>query len=346
MWRLRWGIVVIASITASCGLYFLIQGITPMVRERLVLRGSDRLFECLAFSPDSKLVAAGQQDGTIKVWETSTGAEWFTLPGQSVPVYKFGPSIFSIAFSPDGKLLAWGSGDRALSILDLGSKQVTKTPAEHESRIVGLGFISNSKALVTGTEQGVVRIWDLAAKKSRVIFEASSPPGARGPRVLSLAIDASGTHLATGIFQKFLLLETKGGTPRELAKEYPVNVKPLAFHPDGKRIVGTAGKVTVWGIDGEELSTLPFQSPGAVFTMGFSPDGKLLAIGFQGAVHFTSYVHIWDFEKQQELFRFPCHEEPLSQVAWSPDGKTLGTCSYDKTVKLWDIAAMLNKMSK
>jgi WD40 repeat protein len=58
----------------------------------------------VAFSPDGKLIAAGQLDGSIRLWSLATGTVLRDVPGHDLPVS-------GLAFSPDGKLLASASAD-------------------------------------------------------------------------------------------------------------------------------------------------------------------------------------------------------------------------------------------
>ena len=75
----------------------------------------------IAFSPDGKWIATSGNDATIKVWDSETGAEIFTLVGHTGPT-------FGVAFSPDGQYLASSSVDRTVKIWKLPKvgEQVTE----------------------------------------------------------------------------------------------------------------------------------------------------------------------------------------------------------------------------
>jgi WD40 repeat protein len=67
----------------------------------------------VAFSPNGKLLATGEGDGTVRAWNPAThrpiGAPIQTGSG---PL----GAVFVVAFSPDGKLLASGGNDGAVRL--------------------------------------------------------------------------------------------------------------------------------------------------------------------------------------------------------------------------------------
>src|SRR5262249_32640745 len=69
-------------------------------REVRTVRGQSQ-WACLAFTPDSKGLAAGSdaKDGTVVLWDLATGKEVRRFAGNPHLVY-------ALAFSPDGRLLA------------------------------------------------------------------------------------------------------------------------------------------------------------------------------------------------------------------------------------------------
>src|SRR5262249_47610279 len=53
-------------------------------------------------------------------------------------------------------------------------------------------------------------------------------------------------------------------------------------------------------------------------------------------------LKLWDLTAGKDLVTVPAHENPIQQLALSVDGSHLATASLDKTVKLWEVSAILS----
>lgn len=80
------------------------------------LKGYSVYIRCLSFSEDSRILASGGNDQTIKLWDVETGKELATLKGHS-------SRVGALAFSRDGRTLASGSGDGVIKMWDLSASR-------------------------------------------------------------------------------------------------------------------------------------------------------------------------------------------------------------------------------
>jgi WD40 repeat protein len=153
--------------------------------------------------------------------------------------------------------------------------------------------------------------------------------------VTAVAFSRDGKTLATSSFDHSVRLWEVGSQRHSKLvgfKEYSA----VAITPDGKLLAFVeqwSSTVRLWDVASRcERATLT--QPVHVWSVAFSPDGKLLAVGCSDGI-----VRLWDIDAGREVDRFVGHEEPVPSVVFSPDGRTLASGGIDMTVRLWDVAA-------
>ena len=128
------------------------------VGERLQVPGQGAA--AIQFNVDGAILAVGQSDGVIDLWNFRTGAQTL-LTGHS-------QGISSLAFDSDGSTLASGSSDGTIILWEMAGRRMIGHPlAAHKGGVTDLAFGGASEMLASGGVDGKVLLWDLSEETWR-----------------------------------------------------------------------------------------------------------------------------------------------------------------------------------
>src|ERR1051326_6963882 len=283
----------------------------------------------LAFSPDSKTLAAGDQK-VIHFWDVAGGQETRKLEASL--------STVTIAFSSDGKMLASGGIDgndkHSLRIWDLTKNpKELKDPKDAELRRFELpkdeppihcAFSPKGDQLAAVVEEDDTHIFDVATGKhvhrlkhywaSRVAFapDGQTLVSVRGP-ALRFWDPANGKEK----FREF--------------EGHAAGVSTVALSPDGKTVASPGEQIRLW----DAATSKPIRDiavKGQVTALAFSPDGKRLASAGHDRI-----VHLWDLQTGKEDAKFEGLKHMLCAVAFSSDGDKIAAGDAQSTIRIWDV---------
>jgi WD40 repeat protein len=200
------------------------------------------------------------------------------------------------------------------------------------SRVVAVGFVPGGNRLVSASEGGTIKVWDICT--GRILSQKELPS-----RIDTARFSADCRLLASVGNKKLTLWDVLSGQE--------IHVLPVAgrgrtphcpvFSPDGKRLAWHTGDGLHWHIsdrlilcDSEKGSCLKEYDVAFISYAVFSPDGRQLAFVV------NSRVLVWDTtseKKPKKLgklpFSFPLYSETVRSfvtAAYFPDGKQLIAC--------------------
>ncbi len=262
--------------------------------------GDDEGRGALAFSKDGAILAIGESQGRIQLWEWATGRQRW------IPEPLVGNAVTALAFSPDGKLLVAGYGyaDATVRLWDVDTLKNAGELAGHKAWVSALAFSPKGEILASASGDQTIRLWDLPQRRPLKTLKGHTH------EVWSVAFAPDGTHLLSGGKDGSVRAWDPAVEPSSASWiTLPETVWRLgmAFAPDSKTLYGvtdSAGMrsfpIKAWDpLTGQEKWPCPALGTNNS-CLAVSPDGQLLAVGdMEGS------LKVWDLLKDRAVTNIP-----------------------------------------
>ena len=272
----------------------------------------------VAFSPDGRYIAAGDDEGYVALWEVSSGTNLWRK--------SLGGEVASVAFSPDGRYLAAdGSDSNGPYVVLLGASsgtEIQRTGVDATSsdadRVNSVAFSPDGNYVAIGVDLRWASLWELSSSRR------SGWGYTEASEVYAVAFSPDGRYLATGDDNGYAVLwEVSTWWTDDVNAQYMEpggNVQAVAFSPDGRYLAtdgydGSNTDITIWEVSsGTRVRQINADN---VFAIAFRPDGRYLAAGDEDGIITFWRTDGWIREKQIET------SVTVTDLAWSPGGNLI-----------------------
>jgi DNA-binding SARP family transcriptional activator len=317
------------------------------------------------FTPDGDAVAIVGGDGSVGVWDLTTGARRLVLPspgpscntsygGSLVGGGVFGcPDVFTVDLSDDASLLAFGDGEGRAHVWDLRSeKKIIGVTPEARSLLAGQSGVApavalsrDGRLLATGGTFGTIRLWDI--EMGQMLWSTAT-----GPKVLDLMFSPNGTRLfffstsppfnAIDVGTGRTLTSPRDGLWRAIGAAGPQGPEGFAISSDVDLAAAIEDR-DVRLVRREDSQDLDPRSWGAdtlleghtqrIEAVAFSEDGGRLATG-----SLDGTVRVWNTSSEDLVFTSPVEPSAVKGVAFNRDGSRVTALYSDGRILVHAIA--------
>ncbi|MBV9280562.1 MAG: WD40 repeat domain-containing protein, partial [Chloroflexi bacterium] len=291
--------------------------------------GYSTLITSIDFSPDGSLLAQGDDNGMVYVWDVRSARRLVAVQGHPGPVW-------SIAFAPDGETVISGGDDAEVKVWQARTGRYLKSFPGHTTVVWSVSVSPDGVWLATGGADRVVTLWRLEGDP-----ESRPLKTLRGAShwIWSLAFAPEGNLLASGHTDGSIeLWDVEGGRRVRTMRHGNLPIGALRFGRDGRTLLASSNQSALkrWSVEtGECLDAVPADNFGNwIKAVAIDPAGMLLISGSDDQSLVVRQIAAEDAEYR--VTRCAGHSGAVWAACVSADGTTLASSDDRGTTILWD----------
>lgn len=254
-------------------------------------------------SNDNKFVITAAEDGTIKIWNKSSG----TLV-RTILVNRY--FVYDMVVSNDQQFIAAEHGN-SFSVLEFNSGKLLYSKVVAHS-IEAILFTPDSKSLVVATENDSLVQWDITGKKIINVFEQPYK------KITKLDISGDGNYMLAGGDSLLVLWNLKENKiiKQFSGADYLINGGARFFPKSRKFLLSNYERIMIKDFNGKTIGVPITQyADRTIWSIKISPDERFLL-----ATVSDHYPVIWDLNTG-DVVSFSSYSYWLWDVCFTPDGK-------------------------
>ena len=264
-----------------------------------------------SISPDHRIAFTRQKDGSVLVWDTSTGEDVVRIsPDDDArwPESAFSPDHRSLVTFEGGFL---GADANEITVWDLSSGR-----ARHKFETVGMvseiAFTPDSKHFLMASIPRMLRVYNVASGRAVADLKGHDY------WIVEIAFSPDGRLMATGgLDKKAILWDTQNWRRLQVLTGHEATVRSCSFSDNGKYLATGAdsGEIKIWDtVNGRLLRTLEGHQLW-VTSLKFRADGQTLVSSSRDGT-----VRFWDVATGQQRLSLMLPGEGNDWLAVTPEG--------------------------
>ena len=290
----------------------------------IVYKGHMDYVSTIAWSPNGQWIASGAGDGSVQIWDSSTGERVCTYLGHTAPVHV-------VAWSSDSRQLVSGGEDHTAQIWAAREGTRRLTYRGHTDYIDALAWSPDGKRIASASMDRTVQIWDAVTGIHHLTYRGHEKVDSDPLMLDALSWSPSGFYLASGGEDATVQVwDTATGKQLALLQEQDM-VNNIVWLQNGT-LLFCSSHSHVRLYDAQTwTSFLTSPLPHKVFFYSAvpSPDGSLVASGESNKV-----IRVWRMDTGETLFTYRGHSGSVSRLAWSPDSRRIASIS-SREIYIW-----------
>jgi WD40 repeat protein len=275
-----------------------------------------------AVSPDGRLIAASDDTGRVRLWETATGRLLASLEGHAQRRSR-------CHFHPAGRILATCSPE-LVEFWDLATGAISNALRGHHAATThSLTFSPDGNTFAATWRDGTIQIREVASSALITTIPAQQH------EVLSVRFSPDGKTLAATYRWGMIRWYSAQGS---LLAEFDAVLTPwtTTFSADGKKLAAAcwSRQIQIWDLATHSLDLRLEASLAVIWEVAYMPGHPNLLASCSD----DGYVQLWDLQERRNVLAIDRFEHSASSVSFTPDGATLVAAGHGETpVHVWDL---------